>query len=149
MVNGARKRPAASALHVKNRSHSITSYVEITSVVPEGPISVIGGVGSGWPLYIKDEQLGYCYNNNGKPYYVRTTKKIPAGGKIKLRFEFEKTGKEKFCAGGIGRSYINNENVGQAEIPQTVRFIFALDETFDIGRDATVNLVDFALLIIG
>ena len=31
------------------------------------------------------------------------TKKVPAGGKIKLRFEFEKTGKAKFGAGGIGR----------------------------------------------
>jgi hypothetical protein len=31
--------------------------------------------------------------------------------------------------------YINNEKVGEAEIPQTVRFIYELDETFDIGRD--------------
>jgi arylsulfatase A-like enzyme len=132
---GTVRVPAASAPHVKNRSHSITADVEIPSVVPEGPICAIGGVGSGWSLYIKDEQLVYCYNNNGKLYYVRSTKKIPVGGKIKLRFEFEKTGKEKFGAGGIGRLYINNEKVGEAEIPQTVRFIYELDETFDIGRD--------------
>ena len=31
--------------------------------------------------------------------------------------------------------YINNEKVGEGEIPQTVRFTYALDETFDIGRD--------------
>ena len=70
------------------------------------------------------------------------TKKVPAGGKIKLRFEFEKTGKEKFGAGGIGRLYMNNEKVGEAEIPQTVRFIYALDETFDIGRDTGTPVTD-------
>jgi hypothetical protein len=89
----------------------------------------------GYCLYIKDEQLMYCYNNNGTLYYVRSTKKVPAGEKIKLLFEFEKTGKEKFGAGGICRLYINNEKVGEAEIPHTVRFIYALDETFDIGHD--------------
>lgn len=83
---GTVRVPAASAPHVKNRSHSITAYVDIPAVVPEGPICTIGGVGSGWSLYIKDEQLVYCYNNNGKLYYVRSTKKVPAGGKIKLRF---------------------------------------------------------------
>ena len=85
----------------------------------------------------------YCYNNNGKLYYVRSTKKVPAGGgQIKLRFEFEKTGKEKFGAGGIGRLYINNDKVGEAEIPHTVRFIYELDETFDIGGDTGTPVTD-------
>ncbi|HEY7079512.1 MAG TPA: arylsulfatase [Nitrososphaeraceae archaeon] len=133
---GTVRVPAASAPHVKNRSHIITAMVEISSHVPEGPICAIGGVGSGWSLYIKDEHLVYCYNNNGKRYYVRSSKKIPIRvGQIKLRFEFEKTGKEKFGAGGIGRLYMNNEKIGEAEIPHTVRFIYAVDETFDIGRD--------------
>ena len=74
---GTVRVPAASAPHVKNRSHSITAYVDIPAVVPEGPICAIGGVGSGWSLYIKDEQLVYCYNNNGKLYYVRSYKESP------------------------------------------------------------------------
>ena len=60
----------------------------------------------------------------------------------KLRFEFEKTGKEKFGAGGIGRLYINNDKVGEAEIPHTVRFIYELDETFDIGGDTGTPVTD-------
>jgi arylsulfatase len=111
--------------------------------VPEGPICAIGGVGSGWSLYIKDEHFVYCYNNNGKRYYVRSTKRIPArGGQIKLRFEFEKTGKEKFGASGIGRLYINNEKAGEAEIPHTVRFVYAIDESFDIGHDTGSPVTD-------
>jgi len=133
----------ASAPHVKNRSHSITAIVDILSVAPEGPICAIGGVGSGWSLYIKDEHLVYSYNNNGKLYYVRSTKKMSAGGgQTKLRFEFEKTGKEKFGAGGIGRLYINNEKVGEAEISDTVRFVYAIDEAFDIGRDTGSPVTD-------
>ena len=50
-------------------------------------------------------------------------------------FEFEKTGKEQFGAGGICRLYVNNEKVGEGDLPKTVRFIYSLDETFDIGMD--------------
>jgi arylsulfatase len=38
--------------------------------------------------------------------------------------------------------YINNEKVGEAEVPQTVRFIYELDETFDIGRDTGTPVTD-------
>lgn len=140
---GTVRVPAASASHVKNRSHSITAIVDISSQVPEGPICAIGGVGSGWSLYIKDEHLVYCYNNNGNHYYIRPTKKIPIrGGQLRLRFEFEMTGKEEFGAGGIGRLYIDNEKTGEGEIPHTVRFIYAVDETFDIGRDTGSPVTD-------
>jgi hypothetical protein len=47
----------------------------------------------------------------GKLYYVRSKKEVPTGKNL-LRFEFEKTGQEKFGAGGIGRLYINDEQVG-------------------------------------
>ena len=60
---------------------------------------------------------------------------LPTGTKTKFRFEFEKTGKEKYGAGGIGRLYIDDVKVGEAPIPQTIKFVFSLDESFDIGRD--------------
>jgi hypothetical protein len=44
------------------------------------------------------------------------TKQVPTG-KTKFRFEFEKTGKEKYGAGGIGRLYIDDVKVGEAQIP--------------------------------
>jgi hypothetical protein len=37
-----------------------------------------------------------------------------------LRFEFEKTGKEKYAAGGIGTLYIDDVKVGEAQKPQTI-----------------------------
>ena len=107
----------------------------------EGPICAIGGVTTGWSLYIKDKILVYCYNYLSDRYYVRSRKEVPTG-KVNLRFQFEKTGKEKFGAGGIGRLYINNEKVGEAQIPKTVKFRYSADESFDIGRDSASPVTD-------
>ena len=60
---------------------------------------------------------------------------MPTGVKASLRYEFEKTGQEKFGPGGVGRLYINDSKVGEGEIPRTVRYTYAFDETFDIGID--------------
>jgi arylsulfatase len=86
--------------------------------------------------------LVYCYNCVGERYYIRSTKEVPTGEKAKLRFEFEKTGQQKFGAGGIGRLYIYNDKVGEGEIPRTVKFIYSADESFDIGRDTGSPVTD-------
>jgi arylsulfatase A-like enzyme len=134
---GTVRIPEGSAPHILNRSYSITAEVEIPAADgggAEGPICAIGGVTAGYSLYIKNRHLVYCYNLGSKLFYVRSEKEVPTG-KVKLRFEFEKTGKEKYGAGGIARLYINDNKVGEGQILQTVKFRFSADETFDIGRD--------------
>jgi arylsulfatase len=132
---GTVRIPESSAPHFKNRSHSVTAEMEIHEDGAEGPICAIGGLGGGWSLYIKDRKLVYCYNNIGKYHYLRSTEDIPSGN-VKMGFEFEKTGKEKFGAGGIVRLLINGKKVGELEIPRTVRFLYSMGESFDIGRDS-------------
>jgi arylsulfatase A-like enzyme len=132
---GTVRVPENSAPHFKNRSYSINAEVEIPKAGAEGPICAIGGIGSGWSLYIKDKKLVYCYNYLGKYYYLNSTDHVPTG-KVKLGFEFEKTGKEKFGAGGIARLYINGNKAGELKIPRTVRFVYSMGESFDIGRDS-------------
>jgi hypothetical protein len=41
-------------------------------------------------------------------------------------------------AGGIGRLYINDNKVGEAEIPNTVRYTYVFDKTFDLGIDTGI-----------
>ena len=84
----------------------------------------------------------YCYNYLGEHYFVRSTKEVPTVRKVKLGFEFEKTGQKKFGAGGIGRLYINDGKVGEDQIPRTIIFRYSLDESFDIGRDAGSPVTD-------
>ena len=69
--------------------------------------------------------LTYCLNCMDELYYVRSKKEVPVGKNVKFRFEFEKTGQEKFGAGGIGRLYINDDKVGEGQIHRTVRFMYA------------------------
>jgi hypothetical protein len=134
--HGAVRIPEGSAPHTKNRSHSITAEIEVPKEGAEGPICAMGGHPAGWSLYIKDKKLTYCHNYAATAYYyVRSTKDVPVG-KVKLRFEFEKTGPEKFGAGGKGRLYMNGSKVGEGEIPRTVPFRYSADETFDVGCDA-------------
>jgi hypothetical protein len=78
----------------------------------------------------------------GELYYVRSTKEVPAGKNVKLRFEFEKTGQAKFGAGGISRLYINDDKVGEGQIPRTVKFMYANYEGFDIGIDTGTPVTD-------
>jgi arylsulfatase A-like enzyme len=133
---GTVRIPEGSAPHFKNRSYNITAEIEVPKNGAEGPICAIGGIGGGWSLYIKNNKPVYCYNYVGKHYfYVRSSEEVPSG-KASLRLEFEKTGKEKFGAGGIARLYLNGSKVGEVEIPRTIRFAYSLDETFDIGRDS-------------
>lgn len=72
---------------------------------------------------------------------MRSKKEVPSGN-VNLRFEFEKTGKEKFGAGGIGRLYINDEKVAEAQIPRTVKFRYSADESFDVGHDTGSPVTD-------
>jgi arylsulfatase len=132
---GTVRIPESSAPDFKNRSHSVTAELEILKGGAEGPICAIGGIGGGWSLYIKEMKLVYCYNDIGKYHYLRSTEDIPAG-LVKIGFEFEKTGKEKFGAGGIVRLLINEKKAGEIQIPRTARFLYSMGESFDIGCDS-------------
>jgi arylsulfatase len=136
LYEGAVRIPEGSAPHTKNRSHTITVETEIPNEGAEGPMCAIGGHTAGWSLYIKDRKLVYCHNFVGvNYYYVRSTEEVPTGGPATLRFEFEKTGAQKFGAGGVGRLYINGKKVGEGEIPRTTPFRYSAEETFDVGCD--------------
>ncbi|MCD1294193.1 sulfatase [Methanocella sp. CWC-04] len=127
---GAVRIPEGSAPNVKNRSHTITAYVEIPKSGAEGVICAIGGVPAGWSLYIKDKKLVYCHNFVGTRYYVRSDTNVPSG-EVKIGFEFKKTGENT----GKGILTINDKKVGEAKIPHTVPHIYSASESFDIGCD--------------
>jgi len=80
--------------------------------------------------------LVYCYNYLSKRVYIRSTRDVPNGKRVKLHYQFEKTGQEKYGASGIGRLYINNEKVGEEQIQRTLKLRYSFGESFDIGRDS-------------
>ena len=125
----------AAAVNTKNRSHTITAQVVIPEGGAEGVLLADGGRFGGYSLYVKGGKLCYAYNLLGKArFHIVSEASVPSG-RCDLAFAFEKTGPQPFGAGGIGRLYINGEQVGEGEIPRTVPFIFALGEGLACGRD--------------
>ena len=102
-----------------NRSYAVTAEVEIPEGGAQGVLLAHGGNFGGWSLFIQDGRLHFTYNWQGREYYdVVSAGKLPTG-KMTLSYQFEKTGEEKFGAGGIGRLFLNGKPIGEKPIVRT------------------------------
>lgn len=120
--------PAAVAPRVLNRPHSITADAEIPTGGAEGVLLCQGANNGGFTFYVKDQRLHYAHNYLARAvYYVTAADPLPEG-RHALRFEFELTGKPDFQNGrgapGRGQLYVDDQLVGQADLPVTVPIMF-------------------------
>ena len=123
-----------TVLNTKNRSHTVTAEVEVSPGKTDGTIIAQGGAFAGWTLYVKDGIFTYAYNWFGMEFYlVEAAEKLPTG-RVNIRYHFKFDGGEP-GAGGKGTLYINDKKVGEGRIDKTVPFVFAADETLDLGCD--------------
>ncbi|MBD2495217.1 arylsulfatase [Nostoc sp. FACHB-280] len=132
--------PEGSAPNLKNRSFNITANVEIPENGAEGVLLTQGGRFAGWSFFLEDGKPTYIYNYaNTARYIIQAPEKLPPG-KSTLRFNFDYDG--GVGAGGIGKLFINDQQVAEGRIEKTIAYRLALDETFDIGRDTGTPVVD-------
>ncbi len=133
--------PEGSAPSLRNRSFSITADVEIPESGAEGVLLTQGGRFAGWSFFLEDSKPTYLYNFvNAERYKIQSPEKL-ASGKSTIRFDFDNDG-GKVGAGGIGKLFINNQQVAEGRIEKTVPYRLALDETFDVGRDTGTPVVE-------
>jgi arylsulfatase len=123
---GTQSIPFFAGPRVLNRPHSITAEVEIPEDGAEGVLLCQGTAAGGYSLYVSDGKLHYVHNYVGRGLYgVHSESGLPAG-KHKLRFEFEPTGEPDLAAGkgapGRCQLYVDDELVGNAEVPVTTPF---------------------------
>jgi hypothetical protein len=123
-----------AVLNVKNRSHSVTAEVEVPEGGSEGVIIAQGGRFGGWSLYTKDDRLTYCHNWVGLEHYIVAAETPLPSGASTVRFEFAFDGGAP-GAGGTGTLFVNDEQVAQGRIDNTVGYTFSLDEGMDVGMD--------------
>ncbi len=126
---GAYRIAEKASAPVKNRSHTITTTIDLKGH-EEGVIVSVGGMTGGFTMFIKDGHLYYDYNYLDGVYYTMKSPKLPKG-KTELKFNFIKTGDFK----GTGELYINDKKVDQEDMPMMHMSTYSLAETFDVGRD--------------
>nr|WP_242041970.1 arylsulfatase [Alkalinema sp. FACHB-956] len=126
--------PEASAPDIKNKSFSITADVELQDDDAEGVLVSQGGRFAGWSFFLDEGKPTFAYNFLGNDRTVIQASEKVSQGTTQLKFEFQSDG-GKPGAGGIGKLWINGQQVGEGRIPHTVAYRWGLDETFDIGRD--------------
>jgi len=131
---GMRRVQENTVITTKNKSHSVTAEIEVPPSGAKGVIIAQGGAMGGWSLYAHEGKLKYLYNLLGvKQSGVTADTALPAG-KHQARMEFAYDG------GGLGKGatitlYVDGKKVGQGRVERTHMFIFALDETTEVGCD--------------
>ena len=126
----------------ENRSHTITAHVVIPKDGANGVLIADGGIGGGFSLYVKDGKPSYTYN-----YFARRittiaspTPLLPGPAKIVLQFAYDGGGRGK---GAVATLSVNDQQVGQARLPETVSTAFSFEDTFDVGEDSASPVGDY------
>jgi arylsulfatase len=138
--------PEGSAPDFKNKSWTAAAAVSIPASGASGVLATIGGRFGGLALLMIDNKPEFAYALSNQPdnkYRITSDQPLPAGDHlIRVKFDYD--------GGGIGKGatatlLVDEKQVAQGRIPQTIGVRFSLDETFDVGEDmGTPVLEDYA-----
>lgn len=121
--------PMAVTPATMNRAHCITAILAEPVGQHAGVLVALGGVSSGYVLYLKDGHLCYEYNYIGQRYRIRSADPVPADATV-FKFAFDKTGDRQ----GIGRLMVGETEVGATAFPAVLPYFHGW-HGLDIGRD--------------
>ncbi len=122
------------APNVINRSFSLEARI----VVPEGGASGVlvtqGGRFGGYGLYVADGKPVFVYNKLGLAHSRAAWPQplTPGAHTIRLDFTYDGGGLGK---GGTARLSVDGGAPVEQRVPDTMRLLFPLSETFDVGED--------------
>ncbi len=127
--------PEMAIVNLKNSSFEMTAYLDIPAEGADGVVACQGGNMAGWSLFVKDSKPTYFYNWMGHELTaIESATALPQGStELKVVFDYDGGGLGK---GGNVTMFIDDEQVAEGRIEQTVPFVFSMSgETFDIGID--------------
>jgi arylsulfatase len=135
--------PEGSAPDFKNKSWTIAAELTIPQGGANGVLATMGGRYGGWALLIQDgkPEFAYAYSNQPEHKYRVVSDQPLAPGNHIVRVKFD------YAGGGIGKAanatlLVDEKQVGQGQIPQTIGVRFSLDETFDVGEDTGTPVLE-------
>jgi len=129
------RMPESSVVSMKNASSEITATIVVPEGGAEGVIACQGGAMAGWALWLDaDGYAHHLYNCFGHHLTTMSSSAPLAAGEHQLRVLYVHDG--GFGAGGTSLFFIDDEQVAQAQLEQTVPVVFSMSgETFDVGVD--------------
>jgi arylsulfatase len=135
--------PEGSAPDFKNKSWTAAAEVTIPNGGASGILATIGGRFGGWALWLDNSKPRFAYALSNQPAHksrVASDQALTPGNHV-VRAKFQ------YAGGGIGKGatatlLVDEKQVGQVSIPQTVAARFSLDETFDVGEDTGTPVVE-------
>jgi arylsulfatase A-like enzyme len=131
--------PENVAVKVLNRPHTLTAEVEIPKGGAEGILICHGSNEGGYALFVQDNKLHYVHSYVGaQEFHVVSGDNVPEG-KANLRYAFEPTGKPDIAEGkgtpGRGQLFINDQLVGQLDLPYTIPLSIGISGGLRVGRN--------------
>jgi arylsulfatase A-like enzyme len=117
---------------------SITAEVEVGQTGADGVLAAIGGIISGWSLYVKDGKPTFYYNFFEVEHARVQSSEALSPGQATIRVEFTPVEPGPGKPADV-RLFINDKEVGKGHVARTVAFRYGV-EPFDIGMD-TVSAV--------
>jgi arylsulfatase A-like enzyme len=131
---GMRRLSENTVINTKNKSHSVTSEIEVPQSGAKGVIAAQGGNMGGWSLYVYQGKLKYHYNFLGLLRFdVTATSSLPAGThQVRVEFAYDGGGLGK---GAIITLYTDGKRIGEGRVGRTHALFFSMDETMEVGCD--------------
>jgi arylsulfatase A-like enzyme len=135
--------PEGSAPDFKNKSWTIAAEVAIPQGGANGVLATIGGRFGGWALLVMDGKPLFAYALSNQPdhkFRVASDQRLPAGNHIvRVKFDYDGSGIGK---GATATLLVDEKQVAQGRIPQTISARFSFDETFDVGQDTGTPVLE-------
>ncbi len=127
---GAASVPEIVAVNVRNRSHRISTRIELPEPAPGGPggtpaegVLLAQGSGlGGWSLYLSEGRPAYVHNFVSLIEHHTEAVDTLAPGRHEVVFFFERTGEHR----GVGRLLVDGVEAGTVDIPQFTLNRFSL-----------------------
>ena len=123
----------SAVLNTHGVPFSVTAEIETGTAGADGVLAAIGGITSGWTLYVKDGKPAFDYNFfEVEKYRTQSSEAVPSG-KSTVRMEFVPVEPGPAKPATV-KLFINGKQTGEGRVERTVPFRYSV-EPFDIGMD--------------
>lgn len=127
--------------NILNKSYVISADVTVPQSGGDGVLVTDGGRFGGYALYLLKGKPVFSYNLEGVAQFRWEGTEALTPGKHGISFDFKYAG-PGFGKGGTGVLSVDGKQVASRTIPNSVPFVFGVDESFDVGSDTGTPVDD-------